>query len=83
MNKWNEVVGKDDIVWHLGDFALCKSEEIQIIFNRLNGIKNLITGNHDKSKTNTYWKNVGFKEVYRKEHDMGDFIFSHIPNRKS
>ena len=49
INNWNSVVGKDDVVWHLGDFAFTKfDEEIRILTGALNGKINLVVGNHDK-----------------------------------
>ena len=36
-NRWNEVVGEDDIVFHLGDFTLGNWTEAQVHLTRLNG----------------------------------------------
>lgn len=48
IERWNEVVGADDTVYHLGDFAWRIGEaEVQDLFARLNGHKHLIAGNHD------------------------------------
>ena len=57
---WNQTVGKDDIVFHLGDFAF-KSEAVRTWSQKLNGIKYLLRGNHDKS-AQTYLDS-GFAEV--------------------
>ena len=43
----NELVGRYDTVFHLGDFAFARGAEV---FRRLNGNKFLIRGNHDKPK---------------------------------
>jgi calcineurin-like phosphoesterase family protein len=50
--RWNRVVGENDIVFHLGDFAfgLGDVERVRGIFFRLNGRKRLIIGNHDVDK---------------------------------
>ena len=45
--NWNRVVGKDDIVFHLGDFCFGGSEAWNSILDRLNGKIYLILGNHD------------------------------------
>lgn len=47
--RWNEVVKDDDLVYHLGDFAvgLQDATVVASIFHRLRGRKILITGNHD------------------------------------
>ena len=46
--NWNAVVNDGDVVWHLGDFAFCKAQEIWKITSRLKGQINLVLGNHDK-----------------------------------
>jgi len=49
VDSWNEVVRKDDIVYHLGDLAYrCSTKKFMDIFRRLNGEVRLIAGNHDK-----------------------------------
>ena len=46
---WNSVVGPNDIVHHLGDFAYKQDpKQTAKIFRRLNGRKFLVWGNHDK-----------------------------------
>ncbi len=47
IKKWNNKVTKDDLVIHLGDFALGTKEEIKELRSRLNGTILLIRGNHD------------------------------------
>ena len=50
--RWNETVGPDDEVWHLGDFALGPPpERIAGILDGLNGKKHLIVGNNDGPAT--------------------------------
>ena len=46
--NWNKIVSNNDEVHVIGDFAFCGTlEDTQTIFNRLNGRKHLVTGNHD------------------------------------
>ncbi len=46
--RWNETVGADDDVWHLGDFALrTGAEAAASLLQRLNGRKHLVVGNND------------------------------------
>jgi calcineurin-like phosphoesterase family protein len=47
--RWNETVGPDDDVWHLGDFVVCRraAEMAAALLARLNGRKRLIIGNND------------------------------------
>jgi calcineurin-like phosphoesterase family protein len=50
IENWNSVVGKNDVVFHLGDFAFANSELIlDYACLRLNGSVHLILGNHDKA----------------------------------
>jgi len=52
VERWNAVVGSEDEVWHLGDFALhVKPERIADLLAALNGRKHLITGNNDGAAT--------------------------------
>ncbi len=45
--NWNRVVRPDDLVWHLGDVGLGNESKVLEQAARLNGRKQLITGNHD------------------------------------
>ena len=47
ISNWNNAVGQDDIVFHLGDFCLGGSAEWTKILDRLNGKIFLIMDNHD------------------------------------
>ncbi|GJE43521.1 metallophosphoesterase [Methylobacterium soli] len=50
--NWNAVVGPQDEVWHLGDFALGPpAERVREILAGLNGTKRLIIGNNDGPAT--------------------------------
>lgn len=49
VKSWNEVVGEDDDVYHMGDFSLTNATKTQEILYRLNGNIHLIKGNHEKS----------------------------------
>lgn len=45
--NWNSVVGKNDVVFHLGDFAFGGKKQWNTILERLNGKIYLVLGNHD------------------------------------
>jgi len=77
IDNWNSVVCVDDVVWHLGDFSLCKSTDIAGYFNRLHGHKYLILGNHD-NKSKAYYKNLGFLDVFDYV-DIFGFHLCHYP----
>lgn len=48
VQNWNALVRSGDVVYHLGDFALCDVESATKIVKRLAGQKFLVFGNHDK-----------------------------------
>ncbi len=79
VNKWNSVVTKDDIVYHLGDVGLGSTDELKELVGRLNGTKILIRGNHDYKRGINGWKKVGFSEVYKKKLVLGNLILTHEP----
>lgn len=76
---WNETVGPDDIVYHLGDVVM--SHRHLPIMERLNGRKHLIAGNHDpisgkkakKFNFNDYFETVGSMK------ELEGMILTHIP----
>ena len=52
VEAWNAVVGPDDTVWHLGDFALGPPpERVASLLAALRGRKRLIIGNNDGPAT--------------------------------
>jgi calcineurin-like phosphoesterase family protein len=52
VEHWNEMVGPNDVVWHLGDFAIRqRSKVVAGILARLRGHKHLLTGNNDPPET--------------------------------
>jgi calcineurin-like phosphoesterase family protein len=54
--NWNAKVRKDDTVWMLGDFAYKTTEDYaRKVFDRLNGTKHLIRGNHEKLGIRMPW----------------------------
>ena len=50
IDNWNSVVEKDDIVFHLGDFAFAPNWRWKELLSRLNGQIHLIIGNHDETR---------------------------------
>lgn len=79
IKNWNSVVGANDIVYVVGDFALCGKQKIIEIGKRLNGRKRLVLGNHDQASMETY-REAGFEFVYNHPIVLYDFfIVSHAP----
>jgi calcineurin-like phosphoesterase family protein len=59
--RWNETVGPDDVVWHLGDFAIRQRPAVVAeILARLHGHKHLLIGNNDPPATTELdgWESV-------------------------
>ena len=87
IERWNSVVGPDDWVWHLGDFAFTKDkDECRLLFDKLNGHKALIVGNHDSPFVRKClpWREVHY--LYDLKWDGMHVILCHYPieewNRK-
>lgn len=74
VKAWNERVGKNDKVYHLGDVVI--NRKALGIMRRLNGDKVLIRGNHDIFRDDEYRQH--FREL-RAYHVMNGMILSHIP----
>ena len=65
IENWNRKVGKDDIVFILGDFSYKGGDPTRYL-KQLNGKKYLITGNHDTSLL----KHPQFKDYFVEARDM-------------
>ena len=46
VERWNAAVGREDIVWHLGDFAVNHPSPGELL-DGLQGTKHLVVGNND------------------------------------
>lgn len=81
--RWNNKVGIDDDVWILGDISWYNSTKTIEIFKRLNGIKHLCIGNHDKKLL----RNKGIRDLFAEivdykeiQFDNGEgIVLSHYP----
>ena len=80
INNWNNIVTENDTVYHLGDFCLFSDEEIKNIFNKLNGNKILIRGNHDR-KSVKFYEEIGFKVLTHAPIILDEYklMLSHVP----
>ena len=47
IENWNQAIGPDDIIYHLGDFTLMGKEPASRYFKHLNGNIHVIPGGHD------------------------------------
>jgi calcineurin-like phosphoesterase family protein len=78
IKRWNNKVGDDDLVIHLGDFALGNKEEVASIRDRLNGKIILLKGNHDNKSV----KEAGFL-IIKGNLEIDNLVFSHIHDKES
>ncbi len=80
IKRWNETVGPNDIVYHVGDFSFGDQEEVKRLVNKLNGKIRLVLGNHDHRKKPHWYNNLGFDMVSQFPIILEDwYIISHEP----
>jgi len=58
IERWNSVVGEKDLIFHGGDFCFGGKTQWTWLLKRLNGIKYLAAGNHDKSIASGFFEDV-------------------------
>lgn len=79
ISNWNSVVGKNDEVIVVGDFALMSKDNIIDIGRQLKGRKTLILGNHEGASLKTYYE-AGFELISKYPIVINNFaIVSHTP----
>lgn len=80
--RWNEAVGPDDVVWHLGDLTRhAEPERVDALLSGLAGRKHLIAGNNDGPATLAWpgWLScTAYAEVTV---DGFDLVLCHYPFR--
>ena len=94
IRNWNEVVGDDDLVYHVGDFAfgLHDADRVRWVFDQLKGRKVLVLGNHDyaggkpreRNKVHPTLAALGWEEIAQQYDttDEGEHVFlSHYAQR--
>lgn len=80
IKEFNSVVGKRDVTYFLGDITMEKAN--YEILNRLNGIKKVILGNHDRPQhvpELLKYVNSVCALKYLKHKQFGNIILSHAP----
>jgi calcineurin-like phosphoesterase family protein len=80
--RWNAVVGSEDEVWHLGDFALGpRTARMEELLGRLNGRKHLLAGNNDGEAARALpgWASV--QPYAEMELDGTGLVLCHYPFR--
>lgn len=85
INNWNSVVGKNDLVYHLGDVAFASANKTREIIEQLNGNIHLIIGNHDNWKVLKKTKDLyididNYKEIkYQYNKEIYHICMMHYP----
>lgn len=80
IKNWNKVIKNEYQVFVLGDISFYGKDKTKEIIQQLNGRKFLILGNHDRSHSTKYWKEVGFEDVSKYPILFENwFILSHEP----
>lgn len=81
ITNWNRIISPDDVVYHLGDLCMGKTQDIVPLVSRLNGKITLLRGNHDHSKRRKDYEKCGIiiKDIDYISYKGKYFILSHIP----
>lgn len=82
IKKWNNKVRPQDEIVILGDFSMGKGTETNEILDRLNGIKFLIEGNHDKFLDDRKFDRSKFrwiKPYHEFKENKCKIVISHYP----
>lgn len=83
-DNWNSVVSSCDEVYILGDFAMGLRTRVPEYWNRLNGRKHLIFGNHDQRKNFDFVETTLKHEILEYHRDVlreKPILFIHDPHR--
>jgi len=78
ITNWNSVVRKNDIVYHLGDFAF---GDVQKHLRRLNGNIHLILGSHDKNTKNCKHLFASYNQLLNTKIEGINITLSHCSMR--
>lgn len=87
IERWNSVVARGDVVYHLGDFAITWGKRdypcVDQILSRLNGTKHLIQGNHDRDQTtkNPRWAKVSSLDEIKPGSHTSKIVLCHYAMR--
>jgi calcineurin-like phosphoesterase family protein len=80
VRRWNERVGPEDEVWHLGDFAR-RLADVPVLLGRLSGRKHLLCGNNDPPAIADVagWESV--RDYHELELEGRRLVLCHYPFR--
>jgi calcineurin-like phosphoesterase family protein len=76
----NELVGENDILWNLGDFAFCGATELARLVSLINCKDHrLIRGNHDDGHSQKWYLSKGFSFYSKYPLIYKNILLSHEP----
>lgn len=77
IENWNKTIGKNDIVYHLGDFCLGSKQRMESILVKLRGQIYLCIGSHDKTAAKYFQYFAMVKESFFLNVGPGIFMAHH------
>ncbi len=77
---WNAVVGAEDEIWHLGDFAR-ELSDVPGLLGQLNGRKHLLRGNNDDPRMGEVADWASVRDYHEMEEGGRRLILCHYPFR--
>lgn len=80
IERWNAVVGADDVVWHLGDVAR-RAADVPALLDRLHGTKHLLRGNNDPDDTAEAARWASVRDYAEIEIEGYRLVLCHYPFR--
>lgn len=82
VERWNETVGAEDEVWHLGDFARdAGGRDLAALLAGLAGRKHLVAGNNDPPATRALYGWASVQPYAEIELDGVGLVLCHYPFR--
>jgi len=84
--NWNEVVGPEDTVYHLGDLFFGSRTKAEVILDQLNGSITLVLGNHDRHRKQlAFFKEMGIYtcKTFRMVLDGHELLMVHEPEGRA
>ncbi len=83
IGRWNERVGPDDTVYHLGDFCYRNWRGADVYLSQLNGKIHLVAGNHDDETIAHHASLFASVSHIREIHERGHrIVMCHYPMRE-
>ena len=72
IKEWNDLIEPADTVYILGDVAFLSGHNAALVMMRLNGIKILVEGNHDRKTL----MDVNFRNEFKEVHKYLDITYN-------